>query len=140
VFLAHAVEAWEFSEEQFFQVSGGGGTTASAAFRVAGELLAKRFDPSRYNAYLFYASDGENASDDRKAAAQALAALAAELNYIGYVETRDSGYGSDATQISELCAALRAKGLPVAGARLASLEDVWSAIRSFFRDQAEAAA
>jgi len=32
VFLAHAVEAWEFSEEQFFQVSGDGGTVASSAF------------------------------------------------------------------------------------------------------------
>ena len=33
VFVAHTVEAWEFAEAEFFQVSGSGGTVASAAFR-----------------------------------------------------------------------------------------------------------
>ena len=136
VFLAHAVEAWEFSEEQFFQVSGDGGTVASSAFRVAGELLEKRYDPSRYNAYLFYASDGDNAGEDRASAAQALAALAAELNYVGYVETSVSAFHPRETQIAELFAALKGKDLPVGAVRLESLEDVWNAIRIFFREQA----
>ena len=30
VFVAHTVEAWEFAEAEFFQVSGSGGTVASA--------------------------------------------------------------------------------------------------------------
>ena len=32
VFVAHTVKAWEFAEAEFFQVSGSGGTVASAAF------------------------------------------------------------------------------------------------------------
>jgi uncharacterized sporulation protein YeaH/YhbH (DUF444 family) len=141
VFLAHAVEAWEFQEEQFFQVSGGGGTTASSAFRLAADVLEKRYDPSRYNAYLFYASDGENASEDRQPAAEALAGMAEELNYLGYVETDGgSAFRPRETQMMELFAELKSRGLPAGAARLASLDDVWNAIRTFFRDQAAEAA
>ena len=32
VFVAHTVDAWEFQEQEFFQVSGTGGTVASSAF------------------------------------------------------------------------------------------------------------
>jgi len=140
VFLAHTVEAWEFQEKQFFQVAGGGGTTASSAFRLGVEVLEKRYDPSRYNAYLFYASDGENASEDREAAAGELAKLAGGLNYVGYVETGGAAFGPRGTQMSELLAELKGKGLPVGAARLTSLDDVWNAIRAFFRDQAATAA
>ena len=58
---------------------------SSAAFELAGELLRSRYDAGRYNQYLFYASDGENAADDRAPATAALAQLAAQVNYAGYV-------------------------------------------------------
>jgi uncharacterized sporulation protein YeaH/YhbH (DUF444 family) len=134
LFLAHAVDAWEFAEEEFFRVSGSGGTVASSAFWLARERLAARYDPSRYNAYLFYASDGENAVEDRAAATEALGELAVALNYLGYVETGAARFRPKATEMSEIFAALRAKGLPVGAAPLASLDDVWSALRLFFRD------
>ncbi|MDW8468461.1 MAG: DUF444 family protein [Burkholderiales bacterium] len=136
VFLAHAVDAWEFPEAQFFQVAGGGGTIASSVFRLAREQLARRFDPARYNAYLFYASDGENAAEDRAAAAQLLAELAAEMNYVGYVETDGARFRPHASAMADIFAELKARGLPVGAARLASLDDVWTAIRLFFREQA----
>src|SRR5688500_7416331 len=87
VFLAHAAEAWEFDESQFFQASSSGGTVSSCAFQLALDVMKERYDPSRYNVYFFYASDGENASEDREPAAAALRALAAQTNYSGYVET-----------------------------------------------------
>ena len=137
VFIAHTVNAWEFSEEQFFQVSGSGGTVASSAFRLALELLKTRYDPGRYNAYLFYASDGENASDDRESAGEALAELAEKLNYAGYVELGSSGPRPHATQMAELFEALEQRGCAVSAARLGGDADVWSALRRFFTDQAE---
>src|SRR6266404_9106579 len=87
VFLAHAAEAWEFDESQFFQASSSGGTVSSSAFSLALDVMKKRFDPGRYNVYFFYASDGENAAEDRTGAAAALRALATQVNYAGYVET-----------------------------------------------------
>lgn len=140
VFVAHSAEAWEFQEEQFFQVSGGGGTVASSAFRLGLDVLDKRYDPERYNVYLFYASDGENASEDRDAAAATLAELAGRLNYAGYVETNTSAMRPGQTQISELFSGLKGKGLPVGASRLTSLDDVWQAIRTFFQAQAAEAA
>jgi len=126
----------DFAEEQFFQVTGSGGTVASSAFRLALEVLRKRYDPARYNGYLFYASDGENTADDLQSAAEALAELAAGLNYAGYVEIGAAGARLAKTQIAELYEELRGKGLPVGSASIAREDDVWGAIRDFFRGQA----
>ncbi|HZD53295.1 MAG TPA: DUF444 family protein [Woeseiaceae bacterium] len=140
VFVAHTGEAWEFSEEQFFQVAGSGGTVASSAFRLARDLLKSRYDRERYNAYLFYASDGDNASDDEQSAAELLADLAPLLNYAGYVELGVSGLRPRATQMAELFADLERTGNPVSMARLAAQDDVWEALRHFFGRQDEEAA
>lgn len=140
VFVAHAVDAWEFPEEQFFQVSGDGGTHASSAFRLCSEILKTRYDPARYNAYLFYASDGENASADRETAENSLAELAAALNYASYIETATDGRRMVATEISALFAGLKQRGFAAAAMPVITQEDVWKAIRHFFNDQAQVAA
>src|SRR5512139_1891410 len=87
VFVAHTVEAWEFPEAEFFQVTGSGGTVASTAFRKILDISAQRFDPGRFNSYVFYASDGANFQNDREPCAAALSELGKFANYIGYVET-----------------------------------------------------
>ena len=139
VFIAHAAQAWEFEESQFFQASSSGGTVSSSAFRLAQEVVRARFDPGRYNTYLFYASDGENAAEDRASAGEALAELAPQLNYAGYVETGGvATFRPRETQLAELFAELKAKGLGVGMAPLGAQEDVWRAIREFFRQQSRA--
>lgn len=140
VFLAHSVQAWEFSEEQFFQVSGSGGTTASSLFKLTREVLQSRYDPGRYNAYLFYASDGENAPEDRESAAETLLELVGKLNYAGYAEIGTRGSRPESTELGALFGQLRHKGLPAAAASIASQDDVWGAIRTFFQEQAAEAA
>lgn len=139
VFLAHTVKAWEFSEEQFFQVSGTGGTVASSAFNLCLELVKARYDPARYNGYLFYASDGENFTEDRMVAGSALRELATLLNYIGYVEIQPSPPSSE-TEMARLVGELTRSGFPVGLSPVARPEDVWRAIRQFFQDQAREAA
>ncbi len=140
VFVAHTVDAWEFPEEEFFQVSGGGGTHASSAFELCANILKARYDPSQYNAYLFYASDGENSSDDREAAAKSLADLAADLNYAGYIELLANGIRRTPTEISAMFAEIKRRGHTAAAMPVAIVEDVWRAIRHFFQEQTEAAA
>src|SRR5205085_2329294 len=87
VFLAHAAQAWEFDESQFFQASSSGGTVTSSVARLALEVMGTRYDPGRYNVYFFYASDGENAAEDRDEARGTLADIARQVNYTGYCET-----------------------------------------------------
>ena len=136
-FIAHTTHAWEFSEEEFFLVSGIGGTIASSAFKLALELVRAEHDPAHYNIYVFYASDGENFTEDRGAAGQTLAKLAGMVNYIGYVETVPGLPRSLDTEMHRLCNELERRGMPVACSVLANSDDVWTAIRKFFVQQAD---
>src|SRR5260221_13327259 len=91
---------------------------------------------SRYNVYFFYASDGENAAEDRAGASASLGALARQVNYAGYVETGGiATFRPRETQLAELFAEMRAGGLPVGTSRLGSQADVWRTIREFFKDE-----
>jgi uncharacterized sporulation protein YeaH/YhbH (DUF444 family) len=135
VFLAHAAQAWEFEESQFFQASSSGGTVSSCAFQLALDVMKARYDPGRYNVYFFYASDGENAAEDREPAAAALRAVAAQTNYSGYVETGGvATFRPRETQVAEVFNELKGAGLPVGMSQLSSQEDVWRAIREFFKE------
>ena len=137
VFLAHAAQAWEFDESQFFQASSSGGTVTSCVAKLALEKVRQRFDPSRYNTYFFYASDGENAAEDRELSRQLLAELTQVVNYAGYVETGGvATFRPRETQLAETFAELKAQGAPVGVSQLASQEDIWRAIRAFFQEQA----
>jgi uncharacterized sporulation protein YeaH/YhbH (DUF444 family) len=138
VFVAHTVEAWEFAEAEFFQVSGAGGTVASSAFRKIADICAQRYDPSRFNVYVFYASDGANFRHDREPAQEALSELGAIVNYIGYVETVAAAQQELSSETSALFEQLEAE-IGVAGRYgLSTPESVWDAIRAFFRQQAHA--
>ena len=137
VFLAHAAQAWEFDESQFFQASSSGGTVTSSVARLALELTQSRFDTSRYNVYFFYASDGENAAEDRDEARDTLRELAGTVNYAGYVETGGiATFRPRETQLAELFGELKTRGSPVGVSHLGSQEDIWRAIREFFKQQA----
>jgi hypothetical protein len=137
LFLAHAGEAWEFEESQFFQASSSGGTVTSCVAKLALEKVQQRFDPSRYNTYFFYASDGENAAEDREPSRALLAELVRLVNYAGYVETGGvATFRPRETQLAETFAELKAQGAPVGVSHLASQEDIWRAIREFFKEQA----
>jgi hypothetical protein len=135
VFLAHAAQAWEFEESQFFQASSSGGTVSSCVFQLALDVMKNRYDPSRYNVYFFYASDGENAAEDREPAAAALRSLAVQTNYSGYVETGGvATFRPRETQLAEVFNELKNARLPVGMSQLSSQEDVWRAIREFFKE------
>src|SRR5690349_7772457 len=137
VFLAHAAQAWEFDESQFFQASSSGGTVTSTVARLALEVMTTRYEPSRYNVYFFYASDGENAAEDRDEARGTLAEIARQVNYTGYCETGGvATFRPRDTQLAEIFTELKGSGLAVGTSHLASQDDVWNAIRAFFTEQA----
>jgi uncharacterized sporulation protein YeaH/YhbH (DUF444 family) len=137
-FIAHAARAWEFSESDFFQVNGMGGTMASTGFRLALQLLEEGYDEASYNSYLFYASDGDNFSEDRVATSALLGKLAKRLNYMAYVETLPGMPRMLETEMGRLWKERERQGLPVSSALLATGDDVFVAIRKFLMQQAEA--
>lgn len=137
VFVGHTVNAWEFSEEEFFHVRAAGGTEASSAFRLALDILDKRYDPSRYNTYLFYASDGDNFAADHEVASEALRRLARQLNFMGYVEVDHRGPERLNTEMGRLFSALMDRGARAGAYTVSGHEDIWQAIREFFMRQTE---
>jgi uncharacterized protein len=99
--------------------------------------MGTRYDPGRYNVYFFYASDGENAAEDRDEARATLADIARQVNYAGYVETGGvATFRPRDTQLAEIFTEIKGAGLPVGTSHLASQDDVWNAIRAFFTEQA----
>ena len=134
-FLAHTTQAWEFSEPEFFQVTGTGGTGASTVFTLATQMIETEYDPSQYNIYFFYASDGENFTEDRTAAMSGLSRLASLLNFIGYIETVPGSSRVTETEMRMICNQLEQSGASLGSCVLNQPEDVWKAIRKFFVQQ-----
>jgi uncharacterized sporulation protein YeaH/YhbH (DUF444 family) len=104
---------------------------------MALQMIENEYDPSQYNGYLFYASDGENFTEDRVAATEGLTKLSSLLNYIGYVETVPGSPRSTDTEMKMIAGELERKGAPVGTCVLSRPDDVWNAIRKFFVQHAE---
>jgi len=137
VFIAHTVKAWEFDEQEFFQVRGSGGTVASSAFNSVNDIVAERFDPSQYNIYLFYASDGENFRDDHDKAEASLGEIGRVANYLGYVETPATAERALQTETAKIFGEIEEGGTAAGSFALTDSDSVWEAIRGFFKEQAE---
>ena len=137
VFVGHTVNAWEFTEEEFFTVRGSGGTYASSGLELAREVFRERYDPGRYNTYLVYASDGENFAEDRESAEKSLRELAGTLNFLGYVETGADHPSALETEMTRLFELLARRTKNTGRYAVGNQQDVWGAIRTFFTHQAE---
>jgi sporulation protein YhbH len=132
VFVAHTSEAWEFQEEEFFRVSGTGGTVASAGLKKVREIIDERFSPAQYNVYLFYASDGENFPSDQPQAFTALEDLAKDCNYAGFLEVAPLAGTIPDSEIGKLFLDLARRDERVGAFRVNGTDDIWSAVRHFF--------
>ncbi len=135
VFVAHTTRAWEFSEEEFFRVTAHGGTVASTAFTLVDQIVQERYNPDAYNVYFLYASDGENYSEDREAAVDALVRIGRYARFTGFVQTGRSPVGFRQSETAQVFAGLDEAGAPWASYTLQGDDDVWAAIRSFFHAQ-----
>jgi uncharacterized protein len=132
VFVAHTTEAWEFTEPEFFQVTGTGGTVASTGFNKVREIIDARYNPGRHNIYLFYASDGDNSVGDHAEAQTALAEIAQKACYSGYVEVASGLSRQLATETGRLFGELASQGMPAGSYVINDFNDVWGAVRHFF--------
>jgi uncharacterized protein len=138
VFVGHTTEAWEFSESEFFQVSGTGGTVSSTGFNKVREIIDARYNPGRCNIYLFYASDGDNSVSDAAEARESLSSIAEDSCFTGYVEVSSGLSRQLATETGRLYAELSAGGLAAGSYALNDFDDVWGAVRHFFAAESRA--
>lgn len=64
VYVWHDTVAKEVDEKKFYKHRYGGGTTCSTALKLISKMLENRYDPLKWNIYLFYFTDGENWDND----------------------------------------------------------------------------
>jgi uncharacterized protein len=138
VFVAHTTEAWEFTEPEFFQVTGTGGTVASTGLSKVREIIDERYNPGRHNIYLFYASDGDNSVGDHAEAHTALADIAQKACYSGYVEVASGLSRQLATETGRLFAEIASQGQAAGSYVINDFDDVWGAVRHFFTAEQKA--
>ncbi|MCL5935508.1 MAG: sporulation protein YhbH [Firmicutes bacterium] len=86
LFLAHHTEAKEVSEEEFFTKGESGGTRCSSVYKLALDIIEKRYSPADYNIYPFHFSDGDNLTSDNDLCMQLVNKLAEICNIFGYGE------------------------------------------------------
>lgn len=66
VYVWHDTVAQEVDEKKFYRYRYGGGTTCSSALDLIAKQFENRFDPAKWNIYVFYFGDGENWDGDNK--------------------------------------------------------------------------
>ncbi len=92
VFLAHHVEARETTEEEFFTKGASGGTRCSSVYKLALDIIEKRYSPQDYNIYAFHFSDGDNLASDNDLCVKLVSELLTMCNLVGYGEIEGPYY------------------------------------------------
>ena len=138
VFISHHTEAREVTEEQFFTQGESGGTVVSSAYRLALEIIQKRYPAGDWNIYPFHFSDGDNYYSDNEEAVKLADELIKTCNLFGYGEIGDEGFPGfrrpNGALLSVFNERLKNKERFV-GVRIEEKEDVYPALKEFFGKQ-----
>ena len=93
-FISHTTAAKRVNEYEFFYKGESGGTYISSGLEEALKLIKEKYDPKRWNIYPFYASDGDNWSEDNERAIKSVNDLCEICNLLGYTELLPSTYST----------------------------------------------
>jgi sporulation protein YhbH len=135
VFISHHTEAREVTEEQFFTQGESGGTVVSAAYQLALEIIAARFNPRDWNIYPFHFSDGDNYYSDNEEAVRLADELIRTCNLFGYGEIGEevtSGYRRSSGALLSIFKDRLHRKERFVGVRIDEREDVYPALKQFF--------
>ncbi len=89
--------------------------------------------------YLFYASDGDNAADDKVQARGELEGIAKLVRYSGYAEISPSVLRSMTSETFQLFEEFAAGGVPSGRFAIRGPDDIAAAVRHFFTAESQAA-
>ncbi|WP_066874618.1 sporulation protein YhbH [Clostridium mediterraneense] len=93
-FISHTTTAKIVNEYEFFHKGESGGTYISSGLNTALKLIQEKYNPNMWNIYPFYASDGDNWSEDNEKALKAINDLCDVSNLCGYAELLPSTYST----------------------------------------------
>lgn len=136
VFIAHDIEAYEVQEDKFFSKSGSGGTFISSSYRMAKEVMSKRFPPEDWNIYIFHCSDGDNWVQDNAVMIDLIEELKPKTQLMGYCEIvpEDEQFrwsNSSSSTVYEKLEKFSDDSFRTV--KISDKKDVWRALRRMFR-------
>jgi hypothetical protein len=131
VYILHDYEAYEVKDNQFYELSTGGGTRISAAYELCDKIIDRRYPPDNWNIYAFHFSDGENWIGDTESVCVPLLSdrLLAKVNLFAYGQVA-LGRRSPGMHLIQLKEALQAKE-NLATSVISGREDILTSIKEF---------
>ncbi len=94
IFISHTTIAKEVNEYEFFHKAESGGTYISSGIKAALKIIEDRYSKELWNIYTFYASDGDNWSEDNEKALESIKSICACSNLVGYAELLPSTFST----------------------------------------------
>ena len=137
VFITCHTEAKEVTENAFFSLGDSGGTKMSAAYKLALNIIEKRYNPREWNIYPFLFSDGFNWGDQE--CVDLMQKMVEICNLVGYGEIA-SDIWSQSERFAPLGVAYQeafADEPRVCLVKINNKEDVWPALKRFFSKHPE---
>ena len=132
VFITCHTEAKEVSETQFFSLGDSGGTRMSSAYKLAMDIIDKRYNPREWNIYPFLFSDGYNWGDSE--CVDLVKKMRDMCNLIGYGEIGTDGWqsGLGFAPLGQAYEEAFETDRRVVLVKINQKEDVWPALKRFF--------
>ena len=132
VFITCHTEAKEVEETQFFSLGDNGGTRMSSAYKLAIDIIEKRYNPREWNIYPFLFSDGYNWGDSECVAL--VKQLRDMCNLIGYGEIGSEGWQSQLgfAPLGQAYEEAFSTDPRVVLVKINDKDDVWPALKQFF--------
>lgn len=93
-FISHTTTAKVVDEYEFFHRGESGGTYISSGFDKALEVIEQKYPKEMWNIYSFYASDGDNWSEDNEKAVISVQEICKVSNLVAYCELLPSTYST----------------------------------------------
>jgi uncharacterized protein len=130
VYVVHEAFAREVDAHTFYHLRESGGTRISTAYELVEQIMAARFSPDSWNAYLFHFSDGENGDsrDTERCLEMLRETMLPALNLFCFGQVRSSyGGGRFKTDLDE--------GFPgeerLVTAEIRDKDEIYDAIKKF---------
>ncbi len=132
VFITCHTEAKEVTENQFFGLGDSGGTRMSSAYKLALDIIGKRYNPREWNIYPFLFSDGYNWGDAE--CVDLVKKMRDLCNLIGYGEIGSDGWQSSFgfAPLGQAYEEAFSADPRVVLVKINDKEDVWPALKKFF--------
>lgn len=133
-FIAHDYDARELKEREFFTISDSGGTRVSSAYRLCSEIIKVEYPASKWNIYVFHASDGDSWSDEAECM-ELVDTITKDLgaNLFAYTEINIDSYRSGGSLLLDLFGDKMKSNDKVLVATINDITDVMNAIKTFLR-------